>query len=178
MLCFRRIFGPRRTITAMAGGNPRSGDFSIAPASDDASFRRYFGFGARSTAVAHRNGRAARQGELRAVRACRTSPCRSRRCTCQNPWRRISNRASAALGSGHQDLLGRARRAQRRRLYEDALDALLRIQRASRAGLPITAGMLEKELRLFPDWYVARSCATSSTRHNSDAGESVFDDPR
>src|SRR5207249_854467 len=44
------------------------------------------------------------------------------------------------------------------RLYEDALDALLRIQRASRPGsLPdYDRELLEKELRLFPDWYIAR----------------------
>jgi aminoglycoside/choline kinase family phosphotransferase len=44
------------------------------------------------------------------------------------------------------------------RLYEDALDALLRIQRASRPGLlpDYDRELLEKELRLFPDWYLAR----------------------
>src|SRR5207249_10092563 len=44
------------------------------------------------------------------------------------------------------------------RLYEDALAALLRIQRASRPGsLPdYDRELLEKELRLFPDWYIAR----------------------
>jgi len=41
MLCFRR-FLDAQNITAMAGGNLGGGDFSIAPASDDASFRRYF----------------------------------------------------------------------------------------------------------------------------------------
>src|SRR5216683_131885 len=44
------------------------------------------------------------------------------------------------------------------RLYGDALDALLRIQLASRPGvLPdYDKQLLERELRLFPDWYVAR----------------------
>src|SRR5205814_5040391 len=43
-------------------------------------------------------------------------------------------------------------------LYGDALDALLKIQRASRPGLLPDYGreLLGKELRLFPDWYVAR----------------------
>src|SRR6266704_2779867 len=42
--------------------------------------------------------------------------------------------------------------------YLDALDALLRIQLASRPGvLPdYDKQLLERELRLFPDWYVAR----------------------
>ncbi len=44
------------------------------------------------------------------------------------------------------------------RLYGHALDALLRIQTASRPGLLPEYGreLLERELRLFPDWYIAR----------------------
>jgi aminoglycoside/choline kinase family phosphotransferase len=44
------------------------------------------------------------------------------------------------------------------RLYRDANAALITIQRASRAGElpPYDAELLLRELRLFPDWYVAR----------------------
>ncbi len=44
------------------------------------------------------------------------------------------------------------------RLYRDANAALISIQRASRAGElpPYDAELLLRELRLFPDWYVAR----------------------
>jgi aminoglycoside/choline kinase family phosphotransferase len=44
------------------------------------------------------------------------------------------------------------------RLYGDAFAALLRIQLASRPGLlaEYDRTLLERELRLFPDWYVAR----------------------
>ena len=43
-------------------------------------------------------------------------------------------------------------------LYRDAIDALVRLQAAIRAGeLPAyDAGLLEREMRLFPEWYVAR----------------------
>ena len=43
-------------------------------------------------------------------------------------------------------------------LYGHALDALLRIQIASRPGVLPEYGreLLERELRLFPDWYIAR----------------------
>jgi len=43
-------------------------------------------------------------------------------------------------------------------LYLDALDALVRIQAATQAGLlpPYDRARLLSELRLFPDWYVAR----------------------
>ena len=43
-------------------------------------------------------------------------------------------------------------------LYGDALDALVRFQRASREGElpPYDEALLRRELNLFPDWYVAR----------------------
>jgi aminoglycoside/choline kinase family phosphotransferase len=43
-------------------------------------------------------------------------------------------------------------------LYLAALDALVAIQRASRPGVlpPYDRALLERELNLFPDWYVAR----------------------
>ena len=43
-------------------------------------------------------------------------------------------------------------------LYRDALGALVRLQRASRPGVfpPYERALLERELMLFPDWYLAR----------------------
>jgi N-acetylmuramate 1-kinase len=51
-----------------------------------------------------------------------------------------------------------ARREDPRPLYAAATDALVRIQQASRPGaLPdYDRALLERELNLFPDWYVAR----------------------
>jgi aminoglycoside/choline kinase family phosphotransferase len=48
--------------------------------------------------------------------------------------------------------------AKARPLYEAATDTLIRIQQASRAGaLPeYDRALLERELNLFPDWYLAR----------------------
>ncbi|MEO7241975.1 MAG: phosphotransferase [Variovorax sp.] len=45
-----------------------------------------------------------------------------------------------------------------RPLYEQAIDALVRWQQASRAGVlpPYDRALLERELTLFPDWYLAR----------------------
>jgi len=55
------------------------------------------------------------------------------------------------------------------RLYGDALDSLLRIQLASRPGcLPAyDRGLLERELRLFPEWYVTRQlkCALDESQN-------------
>ena len=58
-------------------------------------------------------------------------------------------------------------------LYAAATDALLRIQLATRPGvLPeYDRTLLQRELRLFPDWYVARSLGARLT----DADERVLD---
>ena len=52
-----------------------------------------------------------------------------------------------------------------RPLYEQALDALLRWQQASQAGVlpPYDAALLRRELQLFPDWYLARHRGTAPT---------------
>src|SRR4029450_1985785 len=48
--------------------------------------------------------------------------------------------------------------ASAHQLYLDALDALVRFQASSRAGVlpPYDEALLRRELDLFPDWYIAR----------------------
>lgn len=62
-------------------------------------------------------------------------------------------------------------------LYQQALDVLLPWQQASRAGElpPYDAALLQRELQLFPDWYVAQhlQLALSDTQRNTLAG--MFD---
>jgi aminoglycoside/choline kinase family phosphotransferase len=62
------------------------------------------------------------------------------------------------------------------RLYGDALDSLLRIQLASRPGcLPAyDRTLLERELRLFPEWYLARQLKRPLDRSQSAALEKTF----
>jgi aminoglycoside/choline kinase family phosphotransferase len=59
-------------------------------------------------------------------------------------------------------------------LFRDAIDALLRWQRASRDGVlpPYDEALLRRELALFPDWYVARHLGTTL----SPAQRAVLDD--
>ena len=145
----------RRWLAATLGG----GDFSIAPASDDASFRRYFRI---------------RRGEAQPSLVLMDAPPVKENC---GPFVHVAHLLAETgvhvprihaqdleqgflllsdLGSTtYLDALDEHNAG---RLYEDALDALLRIQRASRPGLLPDYGreLLEKELRLFPDWYVAR----------------------
>ena len=134
-------------------------DFSIAPASDDASFRRYFRI---------------RRGEAQPSLIVMDAPPDRENCGPFVHVAQILAEAGVHVPEIHaQDLeqgflllsdlgsttyLDALDEHNAGRLYGDALDALLRIQRASRPGLLPDYGreLLGKELRLFPDWYVAR----------------------
>jgi len=136
-----------------------SDDFSIAPASDDASFRRYL-----------RIRRGAGQASLVAMDA----PPDKENCAPFVHVARLLAEAGVHVPKIHaQDLeqgflllsdlgsttyLDALDEHNAGKLYEDALAALFKIQRASRPGLlpDYDRELLEKELRLFPDWYIAR----------------------
>lgn len=61
-------------------------------------------------------------------------------------------------------------------LYRDAMGALVKIQRASRPGaLPdYDRALLERELMLFPDWYVGRQLGKTLTGAQSGALHAAF----
>ena len=135
------------------------GDFSIAPASDDASFRRYFRI---------------QRGEAQPSLVAMDAPPDKENC---GPFVHVAHLLAEAgvhvpkihaqdleqgflllSDLGNTTYLDALDEHNAGRLYEDALDALLRIQQASRPGLlpDYDRALLEKELRLFPDWYIAR----------------------
>lgn len=136
-----------------------SRDFSLEPASDDASFRRYLRI---------------RRGDSQPALIAMDAPPDKEDCRRFVDVARLFADAGVHVPVIHaQDLdqgfllvsdlgavtyLGALDANNAARLYGDAFDALLRIQLASRPGsLPVyDRGLLERELRLFPDWYVAR----------------------
>jgi len=142
--------------------------FALAPASEDASFRRYL-------RMTLRDGR---------TFIAMDAPPDKEDC---RPFLRVAAEFAAAgvhvpkvrfqdLDQGFlllEDLgdatyLARLSAASAPALYASATDALVAIQRASRAGvLPeYDRALLERELRLFPDWYLARE-----RRFEANAGE-------
>jgi len=145
----------RRWLAVTLGG----GDFSITPASDDASFRRYYRI---------------RRGEAQPSLVAMDAPPDKENCAAFVHVARLFAGAGVHVPAIHaQDLergflllsdlgdttyLDALDERNAAKLYEDALDALLKIQRASRPGLlpDYDRELLERELRLFPDWYVAR----------------------
>lgn len=62
-------------------------------------------------------------------------------------------------------------------LYRDALAALVRIQAISRPGVlaPYDRALLERELNLFPDWYVARQLGKTLSDEQRNALQRAFE---
>lgn len=138
---------------------------AITPASADASFRRYF----RVTFTS---------GERDSLIVMDAPPAHE---DCQ-PFMRVAELFEAAgvhvprvlahdldrgflllTDLGTRTYLAELDDANADELYRDALAALVRIQSASRAGvLPLyDRPLLERELNLFPEWYIARQLDTA-----------------
>ncbi len=162
------------------------GGFAIAPASADASFRRYF-------RVTLPDG---------ATQIAMDAPPEHEDC---RPFVQVAELlAGAGLNAPRilaQDLeqgflllsdLGRDTYLAAMRapdiddaridtLFRDAIDALVRWQLASRPGVlpPYDDALLRRELALFPDWYVARHLGVDAHRRPAEALAKTFDaDPR
>jgi aminoglycoside/choline kinase family phosphotransferase len=151
--------------------------FTFAPASEDASFRRYF-------RVVSSTGETC---------IAMDAPPEQEDC---RPFVKVA-RLFAAAGVhvpqvlaedlqqgflllsdlGSRMYLHELARDSAARLYDDATRALVAIQRASREGElpPYGRELLLRELRLFPDWYVARQIGATLTPAQSDALSDMFD---
>jgi len=152
-------------------------DFAIAPASDDASFRRYF--------------RVSRGGGKPSLIAMDAPPDKE---SCE-PFVRVAKLFGGAgvhvpvihaqdLAQGFlllSDLgdttyLAALDERSAGSLYGHALEALVRIQLASRpAALPdYDRELLERELRLFPDWYISRQLRRELSAGQAAALDTTF----
>ncbi len=152
-------------------------DYQIEPASADASFRRYF-------RVTLPDG---------ATRIVMDAPpehedCRPflkvaallREAGVHVPTIHAEDLAQGFLllsDLGHTTYLGALNETTAPKLYRDANAALVAIQRASRPGvLPAyDRALLERELQLFPDWYVARHLGVTLDEKQLATLRTVFD---
>lgn len=156
----------------------RPGSFRLTPASEDASFRRYFrvhlAAGPMPTAIAM------------------DAPPEREDCGTFVHVARLLNEAglnaprvlAADLAQGFllltdlgtRTYLAALDESNADRLFADALDALIKWQLASRAGElpPYDAALLRRELDLFPEWYVARHLGVSLDAGQRQSLESVF----
>jgi len=149
--------------------------FSLAPASSDASFRRYFRISlATRTLIAM------------------DAPPAHENCA---PFIHVAQLFAAAgvhvpeiftqdlrLGFlllsdlGADTYLAQLNDASADTLYRDANEALIKIQLASRPGSlpPYDAALLMREMRLFPDWYVAKHLAVPLTPSQTEVLENAL----
>jgi N-acetylmuramate 1-kinase len=152
-------------------------DFGIAPVSDDASFRRYFRI---------------RRGDSQPPLVAMDAPPDKEDCRPYVHVAKLFAEAGVHVPAIHaQDLdrgflllsdlgdttyLSALDANNAGRLYGDALDSLLRIQIASRPGcLPVyDRALLERELRLFPEWYLARQLKCALDESQNAALEKTF----
>jgi len=150
--------------------------FSLAPASEDASFRRYF-----------------RVSSAAGTRIVMDAPPEHEDCTpfvkvarlfaeagVHVPQVLVQDLANGYLllsDLGHTMYLEALSEHNAAQLYDAATSALVRIQLASRPGvLPeYDRDLLLRELRLFPDWYVAKHLGAALSPGESAALAAVFD---
>ena len=155
--------------------------FRVAPASADASFRRYF----RLTFDAAASG-----GDATLIAMDAPPPMEN----CAPFVHVASLLAGAGINAprvraadmergfllltdlGDRTYLDALDDASAPQLYSDAIDALVRWQGATRAGElpPYDEALLARELALFPDWYVARHLGATLSPAQSAALGGVF----
>jgi hypothetical protein len=153
------------------------GEYSIVPASDDASFRRYFRIRRDST-----------QASLIAMDAPPDKESCAQFVRVAGLFAEAGVHVPAVYAQdlaqgflllsdlGDTTYLNALDERSAGSLYRDALDALLRIQLASRPGaLPdYDRNLLEKELRLFPEWYVSRQLRREIAPAQAETLEGAF----
>ena len=133
---------------------------SLAPASADASFRRYFRVAAGSASLIAMDAPPEREDSACFVRVARLltdAGVHAPRVVEQD----LASGFLLLTDLGDKTYLSQfdsTDPAAAAPLMSEAIDALIRWQRASRPGVlpPYDAALLRRELDLFPEWYVAR----------------------
>ncbi|MDD5297001.1 MAG: phosphotransferase [Rhodocyclaceae bacterium] len=152
-------------------------DFTLAPASADASFRRYF-----------RVSFPADESLIVMDAPPEREDCRPYLHVAELFWQ-AGTHVPAVLEKnldqgflllsdlGSTTYLAALRPENARRLYGDATAALVKIQLASRPGeLPeYDRALLQRELDLFPDWYLTRHLGLSLTDSQRNVLKAAFD---
>jgi hypothetical protein len=166
----------RASLERWLGTQLKGARFSLAPASEDASFRRYF--------------RATLEGGQTFV--IMDAPPDKEDC---RPFVHVAQLLEAAgvhaprihaqdlaagflllADLGTRTYLQELNEANAAALFGDAFEALLRWQLATRAGQlpPYDEALLRREMNLFPDWYIARHRRIALSDAQKSSLESIF----
>lgn len=134
-----------------------SGSFLLAPASEDASFRRYFRISAGGkswVAMDAPPGHEDCRPFVRIAALMRAAGLNTPEVLAQD----LERGFLLLTDLGTLTYLSALNDSNADELFGDAIDALLRLQRASRTGVlpPYDEPLLRRELGLFPEWYVGR----------------------
>src|SRR5262245_45048888 len=148
----------RAELERWLGSQLKAAPFTLAPASADASFRRYFratlGAGRSYIAMDAPPGKEDCRPFVRVAALLRAAGVNAPEVTAQD-----LERGFLLLGDlGTRTYLDELNDASASQLMADATDALVRWQLATRAGElpPYDAALLRREMDLFPEWYLGR----------------------
>jgi N-acetylmuramate 1-kinase len=154
----------------------RGARFSLAPASEDASFRRYFRAsldgGASFVAMDAPPEKEDCRPFLHVARLLREAGVHAPQVHAQD----VAQGFLLLTDLGTRTYLQELAPGNAPQLFADATDALVRWQLATRAGElpPYDEALLRREMQLFPDWYVARHLAVELTDLQKNSLEQVF----
>jgi aminoglycoside/choline kinase family phosphotransferase len=160
--------------TWLAGNFFKANEFSLAPASADASFRRYFRVtsGAKTwIAMDAPPPQEDCRPFVRVAGLMREAGLHVPQVVAQEMERGfllLSDLGTTTFLNGFTADNPDA-------LFSDAIDALITWQRASRPGVlpPYDAALLRREMDLFPDWYVGKHLQTTFTSAQCEAFDGV-----
>jgi N-acetylmuramate 1-kinase len=150
--------------------------FSLAPASEDASFRRYFRArlddGASFVAMDAPPEKEDCRPFLHVARLLREAGVHAPQVHAQD----LAQGFLLLTDLGTRTYLQELAPGSALQLFDDATDALVRWQLATRAGElpPYDEALLRREMQLFPDWYVAKHLGVELTGEQKSQLEQVF----
>jgi N-acetylmuramate 1-kinase len=150
--------------------------FTLTPASEDASFRRYWRAtlddGASYVAMDAPPQKEDCRPFVRVARMLREAGVHAPDIIAQD----LEQGFLLLCDLGKRTYLQELNVANANRLFADAIDALLRWQLATRAGElpPYDEALLRREMNLFPEWYVEKHLKKSLSKSQKEALESIF----
>jgi aminoglycoside/choline kinase family phosphotransferase len=156
---------------------PRLGSaFELTPASEDASFRRYFrarlGDGATYVAMDAPPDKEDCRAFVRVARMLAEAGVHAPEVIEQD----LEQGFLLLSDLGTRTYLQELKSGDATRLFADAIEALLRWQLATRAGElpPYDEALLRRELNLFPEWYVGRHLRKKLSAAQTETLEKIF----
>jgi aminoglycoside/choline kinase family phosphotransferase len=151
---------------------------SLAPASSDASFRRYFRLQGRNGTVVVMDAPPDREDcapFIHVTGLLQQAGVHVPAILASNPHEGFLLLTDLGRHTYYQVLQTSITDAQLQSIYRDALNALVTLQHAPVTGLPVyNAQRLLDELAVFPEWYVQKHCNTELTPAEQEMLSGIF----